>query len=144
MFFTDGKFCWLHPHILFSASPYPDSIFIFCFHSALLRISKGTALILHSSAKEMKRFWSCLSFGVEYRSVNFGPNACYYQDHLLMDMTHSLVANFCRRLRFWVCSLALPTKRKPHLQKKLLVQSIKSPKIGPGTAILVIQVVEDL
>ncbi len=29
---------------------------------------------LHSSPKEMQLFWSCLSFGEECRSVNFGPN----------------------------------------------------------------------
>ncbi len=29
---------------------------------------------IHSSPKETQLFWSCLSFGEECRSVNFGPN----------------------------------------------------------------------
>ncbi len=44
-------------------------------------------VVLHSSPKKTQLFWSCLSFGEECRSVNFGPNFISLGAHDLGSLT---------------------------------------------------------
>ncbi len=55
---------------------------------------------IHSSPKETQLFWSCLSFGEECRSVNFGPNfICTLLLVTICPKTHSKIPHRYRTVR---------------------------------------------